>query len=60
MGSVRFIDSFVGGLTRPFAALNSSKMDDEKEANYSFLHFFMKNKLLIGGFDSSDCPPLLQ
>lgn len=25
-------------------------MDDEKEANYSFLLIFMKNKLLIGGF----------
>lgn len=25
-------------------------MDDEKEANYSFLLIFIKNKLLIGGF----------
>lgn len=34
-------------------------MDDEKEANYSFLHTFMKNKLFIGGLDSSDCPPIV-
>lgn len=35
-------------------------MDDEKEVNYLFLYIFMKNKLLIGGFDLLDCLLLLQ